>query len=75
MAQSQPVMYQVEVFRPARGWEALGNARARKGRAMADRSRYLKLARSDAGVSFTKIRLVRMTAGRPLEIVVAEVDV
>lgn len=74
MAQSQPVMFQVEVLRPGKGWEPLGNARAKKGRAMADRANYLRAARRPPGVSFTKIRLSMLTEGRSL-VIVAEVDV
>lgn len=74
MPQSQLVMYQVEAYRPGKGWEPLGTARAKKGRAMADRARYLRMARSGAGVSFTKIRLSVLTGGNSL-VIVAEVDV
>lgn len=59
-----PVMYQTEVFRPGRGWEPLGNARQKRGRAMADRSRFLKQARADPGTfGYTKVRMVSIEDG------------
>lgn len=75
MPQSQLVMYQVEVYRPGKGWEPIGPARARKGRAKAARADLLKVMRaSRESYSFTKIRLSMLTGGRSL-VIVAEVDI